>query len=891
MPISLRLFLLSSLAAAPSLLANGLQAVNAPAPDHDPSFERDARPIFKRHCFQCHGEGEKLKGGVDLRLRRFTVLPDEDGKPFLIPGDPEKSELIKLVREGEMPKKAAPLKPEEIAILENWVRTGAKTLHPEPETVPKFYFTEEERNYWAFQPISHPAVPKVKEAARVRTPVDAFLLQALEAKGLTFSPEADPETLIRRVSIDLTGLPPTPDEVDLFLADTAPDAYERMVERYLASPHYGERWGRHWLDVAGYADSDGYSDVDPVRPWAYKYRDYVIRSINADKPFDRFIREQLAGDELAKVPWNLQDLDTVEKLTATGFLRMVPDGTAGAADQTVARNAVVAETIKVVSSSLLGITVGCAQCHDHRLDPVPQADYYRMRAIFEPALNTVKWRIPAARLVSLMSPQARAEFTKIEAEAKANDDTRARKQEQYIGMTLEMLLSDIAPDLQEPLRLAYQTEVAKRTPEQVKLLKANPTIMNLSGGSLYLYDRNGTTKYADELKKMAEKSAEIRKRRPVEEFIPVLSEAPGVPAPATFLFNRGDPGQPKEQESPGELTILASFRKTDLPEKQPGLASTGRRLAFAKDLTDGTHPLTTRVLVNRVWYHHFGKGLVGSLGDFGHLGETPSHPELLDWLAQEFVRQGWSLKQMHRLMVCSTAYRQVTTRDGTRERIDPDNRLLSRANIRRLEAETIRDGMLVASGKLNPKMFGAPVPIMTDENGQIVLGVDTNDTAGRPSGKFVPLNGEEFRRSLYVQNRRSKPVGMLETFDMPRMEPNCELRNVSTVAPQSLAMMNGEFTLDQAKYLAERVVREEGPALEAQVKRAWRLALAADPSATELKNSLAFLQKQTEHFKEHPVKLPPPGKGHEAPPADPASQALTTFCQALLTSNAFLYVD
>jgi hypothetical protein len=514
-----------------------------------------------------------------------------------------------------------------------------------------------------------------------------------------------------------------------------------------------------------------------------------------------------------------------------------------------------------------------------------------MRAIFEPALDPAKWRLPNARLVSLMSPQARAEYTRIEAEAKANDDIRQRKMDEYIGIRLEMILSDKPEDLQEPLRIAYQTEPAKRTAAEVALLKQHPTVMNLSGGSLYLYDRIGATHFADDLKKMAEVSAEIRKKRPVEEFIPVLSEPVGATPPPTFLFHRGDPGQPKEQEKPGELTILASFRKTDLPEKQPGLVSTGRRLAFAKDLTDGTHPLTTRVLVNRIWYHHFGKGLVGSLGDFGHLGEMPSHPELLDWLADEFVRQGWSLKQMHRLMVCSSAYRQVSVRDARKEQIDPDNRLLGRQNIRRLEAEVIRDDMLVASGKLNPKMFGTPVPIMTDENGQIVLGVDTNDTAGRPSGKFVSLEGEEFRRSLYVQNRRSKPVGMLETFDMPRMEPNCELRNASTVAPQSLAMMNGEFTLDQSKYLAERVVREAGAALEAQVKRAWRLTLSTEPTATELKNSLTFLQKQTEHFKAHPFTLPPPGKGHEPPPADPAAQALTTFCQALLTSNSFLYVD
>jgi hypothetical protein len=297
------------------------------------------------------------------------------------------------------------------------------------------------------------------------------------------------------------------------------------------------------------------------------------------------------------------------------------------------------------------------------------------------------------------------------------------------------------------------------------------------------------------------------------------------------------------------------------------------------------------VLVNRVWHHHFGRGIVASLGDFGRIGDRPTHPELLDWLASEFVAQGWSLKKLHRLILTSAAYRQSSVRDSEKERLDPDNRLLGRMNSRRLEAETIRDAMLVATGKFNPKQFGAPVPIMTDEDGQIVVGVNTDDTAGRPSGKFVPLNGEEFRRSLYIQMRRSKPIGMLESFDLPRMEPNCEQRNASTVATQSLAMMNGDFTLTMSKYLAERAVREAGSDVTAQIRHAWKLAFSCEPSAEDVERSGEFIKKQTAHFQAHPVKVPPPAKGKEAPPAEPAMQALATFCQALLTSNQFLYVD
>jgi len=694
--------------------------------------------------------------------------------------------------------------------------------------------------------------------------------------------------------LDITGLPPTPAETDAFLADDKPDAYERLVDRALASPHYGERWGRHWLDVAGYADSDGYNDADTVRPWAWTYRDYVIRSLNADKPFDQFIREQLAGDEMVKQPFKNLSPGDIEKLTATAFLRMAPDGTtiAPAADQKTARNAVMAETLKVVSSSLLGMTVGCAQCHDHRLDPIPQTDYYRMRAIFEPALDTENWRTPPARLISLMSDAERAKAAEVEKEAKVIDDQRKVKEDEFIEKVLTLELEAKPAELRDPLRTAYRTEVKKRTAAQLKLLKEHPNINQLSSGSLYLYDRTYKTTHEADLKKFTEQAAEIRKAKPVEKLIPILSEpAAAKTLPTTFLFQRGDPMNPRDKVQPGELTVLASFHPSVIPEKAPALPTSGRRLAFAQSLTDGKHPLTTRVLVNRMWHHHFGRGIVASLGDFGHIGDRPTHPELLDWLATEFVAQGWSLKKLHRLILTSTAYRQSSVRDAEKDRLDPDNRLLGRMNSRRLEAETVRDAMLLVTAKLNPAQFGKPVPIMTDADGQITVGIDTNDTAGRPSGKFVPLNGEEFRRSLYIQMRRSKPVGMLETFDLPRMEPNCEMRNASTVATQSLAMMNGDFSLTMSKYFAERIARDAGGDVAAQVRHAWKLAFGGTPSAAEVKSAQDFLAKQTAHFQAHPINVPAPAKGREPPPAEPAMLALATFCQALLTSNQFLYVD
>ena len=940
-----RVFVAASLAVATFLAATSLVAAPKPVASAPLTFEKDIRPILKANCFHCHGEDGKTKGGLDARLRHLLAKGGEHGAA-IVPGKPEKSPLFTLVRDGEMPKSEKKLSKEQVEVIRQWIAGGAKVARTEPaQPGAADEFTPEEREHWAFQAVRRPAVPVISKevisnqssdprgkSSPLNTPslitnyspIDAFLLQKLSAAKLTFSPPADRATLIRRASFDLLGLPPSPEEVEAFVKDASPDAYEKLLDRLLASPHYGERWGRHWLDIAGYADSDGYTDADTERKWAWQYRDYVIRSLNADKPFNQFIVEQLAGDELVKPPHkNLAPAD-VDKLAATGFLRMAPDGTANAGvEQKVARNAVVADTIKVVSSSLLGVTVGCAQCHNHKHDPIPQADYYRMRAVFEPGFDLRTWRTPNARLVSLMSDEDRAQATEVEKDAKVIETARLAKQEEFINEVLEKELLKRPEELRTPLREAYKTVVAKRTPAQVKLLKEHPTVTQLSPGSLYLYEQ----KKADELKKMTDEAAKIREKKPAEQFIPVFNEvvatAPKTEPAPTFLFHRGDPDQPKQQLKPGDLTILASLRPVDLPEKDAALPTSGRRLAYARALTDGTHPLTARVLVNRIWMHHFGRGIVASPSDFGTLGERPTHPELLDWLASEFVAQGWSLKKLHRLVMTSAAYRQASgtsnqslvisnqsgsgsssasgkrlitdpliTNYSRAAALDPDVKLLWRYPLRRLDAEQLRDGVLAVSGKLNPKAGGAPVPIMHDESGQIVVGVNTDDTAGRPSGKFVALGGEEFRRSLYVQMRRSKPLGLMETFDAPRMEPNCELRNASTVAPQSLMLMNGEFTLTQAKFFAERVAKEAGDSTdESKVARAWQLAFSRRPNSTEMADTLAFLAKQRAHFTANAPKAAPVVKGKEAPPTNPDDHALTSLCQALLTANRFLYVE
>lgn len=858
------------------------------------TFEKDVRPILKAQCFHCHGEGNEKKSGFDVRLARFIIQGGDNG-PAIVPGDAEQSILLQLVKEGEMPKGKTRLKDAQIAVIEEWIRQGAKTARSEPEKLgPEHAFTDEERAWWAFQPIRRPAVPVMSNSPLIiPNPVDAFIRDRLAKEHLAPSPEADPITLIRRASFDLTGLPPTPEEVDEFARDRSPRAYERLIERLLASPGYGERWGRHWLDVAGYADSDGFTDRDLERKWAHKYRDYVIRALNEDKPFDQFIREQLAGDEMVPQPHKNLNPDAIAKLTATGFLRMAPDGT-GAMNLLATQNAAIADTLKIVGTALYGMTIGCAQCHDHRYDPISQEDYYRLRAIFEPGFDTKNWRTPAGRLVSLLTDAQRAAGAKFEEEAKKIDAARNAKQEQFINEVLEKELAKKDAAIRDALRGAYKTEVKKRSAEQIQLLNKHPTINQLSAGSLYLYDTTYKTRHADELKKMTEEANAIRARKPAEEFLHAFDEQPKTsPAavPATFVFNRGEPNQPRQKVKPGDLSVLAGMRRVEIAEVSGTLPTTGRRTAFANSLTDGKHPLLARVMVNRVWMHHFGKGIVASPGDFGQLGQAPSHPELLDWLASEFMAQGWSLKKLHRMIMLSATYRQSSTRRPDQERIDPDNQWLSRMNVRRLEAESLRDAMLAVSGRLNPKPGGPPVPVMFNEEGGVVLGIDTTDSAGRPSGKYIPLNGEEFRRSVYVQMRRTRPLEIFATFDAPTMEPNCEARPITTVSPQSLLLMNNGYMREYAQYLAQRLQRECPGDVPVQIRRVWPLCYGRGPSMAEELAAVDFVKAQTAHYQAHPARLEFAVAPEPKENALPDLLGLAALCHALLSSNEFLYID
>jgi len=830
-------------------------------------FEEHIRPILKAHCLDCHGATDELEGSLDLRLVRLIATGGDSG-PALVAGDPGGSLLLERVRSGEMPPGDAKVSLEELDTLTRWIAAGAATKRPEPEDVgPGLGITPEERNFWAFQPITRPDLPA---DAATSSPID-LLLTAAAAPDQGLAAPADRRTLVTRAHLTLTGLPPSYQEVLRWEADPRPDWFAVLTEELLASPHYGERWARHWLDVAGYADSEGATTSDAVRPWAWKYRDYVIQVFNDDIPFDQFIAEQLAGDELAGPRHGDFSAEQIRLLTATGFLRTAADGTGSGGDTPEGRNQTIADTVRIVGTSFLGLSVHCAQCHDHRYDPFLQTDYTALRAVFEPALDWQDWKPPAARLVSLQTEADRAKAAEIEAEAQKVVAERAEKEQAFIAEAVEMELAKFEEPLREQLRAALDTPADQRSDEQKALLDANPSV-KVSPGVLYQY----LPKAAEELKGFDARVAEIRATKPAELFVRALVEPPGH-APETRLFHRGDHAQPKQVVQPAPPLVA-------MPEEAPlvfaaddtSLPTTGRRLALARWLASDGNPLTARVLVNRVWMHHFGTGLVSTPADFGTLGGRPSHPELLDWLAAEFREHGWSLKHLHRVIMRSAAWQQARTGEGLAG---------LPAEIVRLEAEAIRDRMLAATGQLDASLYGPPLPVKEDETGQTVV------------------DGSQTRRSLYVQQRRSQPVAMLAAFDAPVMETNCEARSVSTVATQSLILLNGSFILEAAAALAERAETlsaainthavpgidamaassSSGGVSPAAVVAAWRLAFARDPSPAELAEAARFIESQLATLKSDATKVP---EGRS-----PQRQVLVNLCQVLLGSNEFLSIE
>ena len=940
----------------------------------DVVYERDVRSILKAHCFHCHGEDGVKEANLDLRLAKFIVQGGDSG-PAIIAGMAVDSVLVDRIESGEMPPEDKMLSRLEIEIIRKWIDQGAKTASPEPASITEQYFTQDESQFWAFQPIVKPEIPILETRRELASPVDYFIQAKLQSQRLEFSDKAPRTTLIRRLSYDLLGLPPTVEAIEQFVNDDSPDAYEKLVDRFLASPQYGERWGRHWLDISGYADSEGYTDADTEREWAYAYRDYVIRAFNQNMPYDQFITEQLAGDELISRPYENLSEDARRKLTATGFLRMAPDGTGSSGiDQMVARNEAIADSINVMTTSLLGMTVGCARCHNHRYDPISQEDYYRIRAILAPSMDWKSWLSPTQRRISLYTQQDRDAKVAIELRAQEATEERQKVIDQHIDRTLYEELIKAPDNLKEPLRVAYKTTASERTEEQTALLKEHPYIQNISTGSLYLYSRQRSRRANDidaiadqreqdaiaavkeeyltgledesvrgallevleiaeeqrsdaqtsmlaehpQLSVAAESLAEfkadeaklvaayrqaaevcrvtdakkemddlqkgidaIRAEIPREYFIRALTE-PENHQPVTYLFKRGNHSSPAEEPIlPGEMEILRSKVPVVIPENNPDLPTTGRRLAYARHVTSARHPLLARVMVNRIWYHHFGRAFVNSLGDFGQLGERPTHPRLLDWLSREFIESGWDIKHIHRLILHSHTYQQQSGKSALLDEKDPDNRFYARQSVRRLESEVMRDAVITVSGQTNNSMFGEAMPVMEDSVGQIVLGKENLDGERKPI-QGEGLGADAHRRSVYVQVRRSRPLAVLETFDVPSVAPNCTRRSESNVAPQALLLMNSDFIVRYAELFAGHVRQHGGETTSQQIQYAWRRAYGQQISTETLAELSAFLTLQQHELQQADSEL----KAEDA-----AETAFAMFCQALFASNQFIYVD
>ena len=746
-------------------------------------FEADIRPILREYCLDCHGASDNPEGSLDLRLVRF-MLKGGDSGPALVSGDADASLILQRVESDDMPPGTLKVSAEKKAILRSWIASGALTSTPEPKSIGHgIPLTSIERSYWAYLPLRKPQPKRPLDSDRIRNKIDQILADAMP-EGLGFSMDAPRSTLIRRVYLDLIGLPPTPEQFRQWMDNASSDWYEQLVDTLLQSPHYGERWARHWLDAVGYADSDGATLTDAERPWAWKYRDYVIKSFNEDKPIDRFITEQLAGDELAGAKQGDWTPEQIELLTATGFLRMTADGTGSGDNSPEARNKTIADTIQVIGSALLGSSLNCAQCHDHRYDPISHEDYFAVRAVLEPALDWQQWKTPPERLISLYKQADKELSTQIETEAQAIATERAAKESQYMKEALDKELMKFQEPLRTTLRTAYETPGDKRTDEQKMLLEKNPSV-NISPGVLYQY----LPAAAEELKQFDTRIAETRAKKPPEAFLQALAEPVGH-LPVTKLFYRGDHNQPTREVQPGKLSVLvpegspSTFQVDD-----PNLPTSGRRLAFANWLTqsDPPNPLFARAFVNRIWMHHFGKAIVATPGDLGKLGSPPTHPQVLDWLGLDWIENGWSLKHLHRTILLSTAYRQSSIRAPGPDAIDPENRFYWRRDLQRLDAEVLRDSILALSGELNTEIYGPPIPLQEDDAGQVRI-----DPAAP-------------RRSLYAKWRRTQPVAILEAFDAPVMGINCDVRAASTVATQSLMLMNNEFLLGQSEKIAKRL--------------------------------------------------------------------------------------
>src|SRR4051812_40531155 len=841
--VALALFAVGSVAV---LLSAQAVPVSRPAPV---SFANDIDPILERSCRSCHGETAPM-GKLDLSTRESLLRGGTRGAD-LVPGKAAESRLYRRVaglEQPAMPAKGAPLTPAEIGALKQWIDEGARWDAAPSSAMTRSaaalaalenrVITPEERNYWAFKlPVQSP-LPDV-DGRRDRNPIDRFLEAARRAHAVTPAPRADRHTLVRRAYLDLLGLPPTPAQVDAFLADRSPDAWAHLIDTLLASPHYGERYGRLWLDVARYADSAGF-EYDTHRPNAWRYRDYVIKSFNDDKPYDRFLIEQIAGDEM--------DGRSNDSLIATGFLRMGPRVLFREKDNPERRYDYLDEIIGTIGKGTLGLTVNCARCHNHKFDPISQKDYYRLEASL---FGYVETEVPLA-------PKAEAEayLAKNEAiDAKLAELRTAVEQIErpYRDRLQVELITRKFPD--SVVRVIAKPE-HDRTPGEALLATQVLKAASVSGAQV---DRVLTAEDSAKKQALTAQMAALRTQRPpalpIAEIAtdgdyrssplgegddtiscpkcripvpgagPYLHKGPGrYEVPPSFFLIRGDVESHGSQMTPGFIDVITYGNPpTEIP--RPDGRTSGRRLALAQWIASPRNPMTARVIVNRLWQKHFGRGIVATLENFGKMGEPPTHPELLDWLAVELTKD-WSLKRITKLMMTTEAYQMSSAfTDAADTANDSENRYLWRFRPQRLEAEIVRDNMLAVGGNINLEIGGEPIfPFIPKD----VL-------AGQYRGKWVntPDGPAAWRRGVYVYQRRSLPYPMFDTFDHPDMNVTAGARNVSTVPTQALTLLNNPFVLAQAQRLAERVSRDAHDA-RSQINLAYQIALARPATPQEI---------------------------------------------------------
>jgi hypothetical protein len=733
-------------------------------------------------------------------------------------------------------------------------------------------FTPAQKSFWSLQPVTNPAVPAVKNRQWVKTPVDAFVLAKLEAANIQPNPRADKLTLLRRATIDMTGLPPTQEEIQQFLADNSTGAWEKVVDRLLASPAYGERWARHWLDVARYADSNGFK-ADETRPNIWRYRDYVIQAFNSDKPYDRFVREQIAGDELYP--------GDPDALVAMGFNRHWTDET-NAAALYPRRQETLDDITNATGAAFMGLTYGCARCHDHKFDPILHKDYYRLQAFFA---NTTFGDGP----LPLKDPELRKQYEEKKAAWEAKTKDIRAEMARIVEPLRASRMESGAKTFEEGVKTAIFKNPADRTPlEAMMYHTAEPRITfdeEPDARTLRGLKGEAPKRYAELKKQLAQFDSLKPEPLPVGQFMTDLSAT----APPTYSLKGGNLEMRVEEVQPGFLSILDPGDAKITPP--PGMNSTGRRSVLAAWLTDPKNPLPARVMVNRIWHYHFGKGIVTTPGDFGRMGARPTHPELLDYLATYFVQNGWSIKKMHRLILLSNTYQQSSADQASALAADPDNKLRWRWDRRRMEAEAVRDSMLVTSGLLNPQMGGPGVfpPLPAG------VATELSATAAAGGWRSEKDTAQNNRRSVYIFVRRNLRYPMLQEFDSANTFESCDFRKNTVTPSQSLDLLNNELILQWAQAFAGRILNDSGLTPEAQVQRAFKLAYGRAPSPEEQKLASDFLARQTPILAKRFAageKSKPPLPDKVPAGVDPVrAAALVDLAHTLLDSNEFLYLN